>query len=268
MIKLKENNKFYLIVVLLLTLLGIFIYMFFNTNLRLNSDTVTQLYSYIGNESLTNCNSSLFYTGSTSSYTSADDDALLCNAYLYIEGSGEEVEFEVGEEETCSVDALLLDNDYNQDICTATKYLVEDLEDAYFTIYGYDLEEYSTFTLSNGNICSYNEADGYYYCYAGFDEEITISLSSAITYRLLKSAVDKSDDTIVIKDYFINLVDSKCYTDVDLNSQVSTCTTYISSNEDLTIDSSFMKSYAAIYEHVFEMDTDGNYHWVSSTKIS
>lgn len=264
----KEYNKLFLVIVLGISLIGILIYMFLFTNLNLTGDTVTDLYSYLGNDQVTNCSADLFYISSGVTYDTMDSDALICNAYLYIEDSGEVVEISQGEEEgTCVMDTLLLATDYEADICTATKYSTDDLTNAYYDIYGKTLDSYESFYLSNGNVCSYNENDEYYYCYAS-SEEITISLSSTITYRLLKSAVDVYDGSIVIRDYFINIADSTCYTDIENTNTQYDCTSYIEDFSDLQIDSSFMKSYSGVYEHTFKEDENGDYHWVSSIKIA
>lgn len=268
MIENKKVASLFMVIVLTISLLGILIYMFFYTNISLTGDTVTELYSYLGNDKITNCADDLFYLSSGASYSTMDSESLLCNAYLYVEDSGVEVEIEEGDEEgICSIDTLLLATDYESDICTALQYNIETLSDAYYTIYGETLTSYDSFSLSNGTVCSFNEDDGYYYCYSSA-EEITISLSSDITYRLLKSAVDVYDGTIVIRDYFLNISDSTCYADIANTNKNYDCTSYIEEFSDLQIDNDFMKSYSGLYEHTFEQDENGDYHWISTEKIS
>lgn len=264
----KDINKIFMIFVLSIILIGVLIYMILFTNLSLNGELTTELYSYIGNDQVTNCDDDLFYLSEGVTYDSLDASALICNAYLFIESSGEELEVnESSEEGTCEIDALLLSTDYGSDVCTATKYDVDELSDAYYTIYGKTLETYESFSLSNGDICEFNVSDSNYYCYASTDE-VAVSFNSTITYRLLKNSVDVYDGTIVIRDYFLNINSSTCYEDITIDNKNYDCTYAVEDFSELQIDTNFMKTYGSIYEHTFTKDVNGDYHWISTTKIS
>lgn len=263
----KEKSLLFLIIVMGISLVGVIIYMFLYTNINLSDDLVSELYSYIGNDQISNCNDPLFYESGIVNREESDSSALLCNAYLQLTNSLETVEIEENEEGSCSIDALLLVTDYNSDVCTATKFSLDTIKDVYFSIYGQTLTEYVSFELSNDKICEYNAEDGFYYCFNASDE-MTVSLVSSITYRLLKSAVKVYDGTFVIRDYFININDSNCYHDLANLNKHYTCTNYIVDNPDVQIDSLFMRTYSGLYEHTFKSDDNGGYYWISSKKIS
>lgn len=263
----KDNKKMFMIIVFLMSILGILVYMFLFTNLSLSGEVTTSLYAYLGNDNLISCDGELFYTSSESTYYTIDDDLLICNAYLYSLDSGEEVILEADDDlDTCLLGAVSILIDEDEVGCTTTMYPIENIKDAYYTIYGKILDEYLTFYLTDSTTCSYIEDDEAYYCYQSSDETI-ITFGSAFNYRLLKSSVKKYDDTIVITDYFMNIIDQTCYEDFGENNKNYDCSNYIEEQTNITVDSNFMKSYAALYEHTFE-EVDGVYHWVSSIKIS
>lgn len=262
----KNTIKIFSLFTVLIMVIGILLFNIFNTNLDLQSDDVKELYSYLGNDSITKCSGELFYITNYSSYTSAEEDILICNAYLYASDAGESVSFDVTSDNVCEIDDLtILSSDGLT--CLATKYDIATIKDAYYNIYNEELTEYVSFDLFNLTTCVYSEANDAYYCYNS-NESSNSTVEYSSVYRLIKTAVKHIDGSITIKEYFINITDDYCNTDLTDNNPNFLC---FSAYEEFTqtdeIDTDFMKTYAAVYVHTFEED-DGNYYWVSSEKIS
>ncbi len=261
------KNKFFITIVLFISVIGVLIYTLLYTNLKIDNKKVTNLYSYIGNDNLTKCADDLFYLSDGASITSLSENALICNAYLNVVDKGTEEKFALEEEGSCKVGSLLLSPDNNSNECTALKYNLNDIKESYYNIYGTSLSSFETFSLQNGNVCSFNEIDNMYYCYKSASET-TIDLSQSNVYRLLKSAVDVYDGTIVLKDYFLNISNNVCYIDINNNNKNYDCINFLKDNPNYEIDIKFMKKYGTLYEHTFKKDNNGEYHWIKSKKIA
>ncbi|MFI3260112.1 MAG: hypothetical protein R3Y13_00135 [bacterium] len=261
----KKNYSIFFGIIFVIAIVGILNYLLCNKNLSVNDSKVLELYSYLGNDSITICDGSIFYSENVSNYSNAEESLLICNAYLYSDREGEVLELDTVDG-VCSIDDMKIAPMSDIDACQVTKYEVGDIEQAYLELYGNELTDYEPFVINTSMKCSYNEKNLSYYCYYPAYEVLVSSDSSKI-YRLIKNVIEETDGTILIRDYFIYVKSETCYTDLDAKNKNDNCTIQFNKKSDLVIDTSFMKNYGTLYEHTFEYN-DGNYYWINSEKIS
>lgn len=264
----KQIIKSFFLPVLVLFLIGTLVYMYFNRKLDLNGDKAQELYSYLGGHDATECAGLLYYIPGTSTYDETEKDLLICASYLQVKESGEEVEFESTKNNVCKHDGITMETT-EDGICEATKYDIEDLEDAYFNMYNEEIEENVPFYLNKNKQCSYSSEDESYYCYKHTDEDLELLLGNSSLYKTMKSAIESPDGTVIILEYFINLIGtSACYTDFTTYNQRYTCSRAISEDDSFDgFDIAFMKQHAVTFRHTFK-ESNGNTYWVSTEKIA
>ena len=267
----KEKDIVFIILVILLIGLSLFliIYRVVNgKNINTESKEVKQLYDYLNADKLSNCNGLFMYTDKEVKYDNLNSENKLCLAYQMADISeAEEEEYTPKKKEsTCKIeDSMVFRADDETGKCQVTKIQKNVIDDTYKQVFGKDIENNTSFKINNSEVCYLK--DDYYYC--GQSETITYVLGNDSTiYRVINNAAEKGNK-IIIYDYFTKIIDSTCYATYTTDIQLEKCSKAYEKNNN--IEYKFMRKYTTKYEHVFEKDEDGNYHWVSTkplTKLS
>lgn len=260
----KMNKKQLLIsiaVILILVLIVILILVFKGKSLNTESELVTEIYSYMGNNDLEVCNGLATYAEEEVNYDSLENSMRICTAYslLELDDSSMVKIDKTQKNNTCSVGESITfaTDNYEDDICTVTKVSSDEINNQYKKMYGKDIESYDQFQYNDTTICYYE--DGFYYC--GLAESYTTTFGGEPhTFRSIKNAV-KEDDQIIIYDYFLKVVNNECYTSYTGNTLNDKCTENY--NEDSEMSYDFLKKYGTLYKHTYQKSGD-SYYWVSS----
>lgn len=228
-------------------------------NLNTNSQLVNEIYAYLGSNDLEKCSGLYSYTEDKLEVSDVDEEIKICNAYLQIDNEKiDEVSIDVSKnDDLCKVgDVVFATGSDEDEVCSLKRVEVEEVRDYYYKVYGEKLAEYKTFTLDNTTVCQYD--DGYYYC--GLSEVFTYTIGNETnTYRKIKSA-RKSNDMIVIYDYFVKINGENCFTSFTGSTINEACKNAL--GEDVNND--FLKEYGTLYKHTFKLNDEDDYSWVSS----
>lgn len=256
----------FVIVTLLIILVGLTVFRIVNKNLKFDDIIVTEAYKYLGNGKLNTCGGDFIYSIKEATYDSLEDSVKICNAHLYTDKSEEvKLDKKSAKKLYCEVnDDIKFTLDYESDTCSIEKYQEIDIEEAYFKIYGEKLEEHQNFELNKNSLCIYNSEEGEYLCGNEYESEI-VSLPSSTSYRVMDAAIIKFGDTLVIRDYFINHTDNKCYVDLQGVTENLKCTTD-TKEYDHEFTNTYLKTYGTKYEHTYKK-IDGEYYWVSTIRL-
>lgn len=249
------------VVILLVIFLG-------DRPLDMESDEITQLYSYLGEVDVNRCGGLNQYTGEEVTYDTISNDHKLCMAYYQLAGdkiAKEQMDVTSTNDNDVSIcevgEGIRLVAEEKEDICHYQIIERSALSDAYQTIYGEEIPDDASFYINGTDAC-YLNGDAYY---CGEAETFVVSLSPEATiYRLMNKAVEKMNGDIVIEDYYLRISGNKCYSSNDSSDEISACSTALAENENVAIDSAFVQKYGALYEHTFKQDTNDNYYWYSS----
>ena len=249
---------------LLVLLLFCFLYwlIFFKQNLDTNSTKVTNLYAYLGDNNIKECNGLSNYDANEVNKDTISEDMKICNAYVLVDSS-KIVTVKIDKTKkanTCKIDndTVFATDNADETICTLNKLDINEIKNAYKAIYGSDLEDYKDFQFNYNTICQYSSEA--YYC--GSSQQYTLTVGAEPTiYRTMKKAVEKGND-LYIYDYFLKVIDNKCYTNYTGTDEIAKCSDVIANTKDINYN--FLKKYGTLYKHTFKKDADGNYYWVSS----
>lgn len=259
----QKNKKILIIIICSIAVIGGLFILFYHENLNPESDKVNNLYNYLGDNNIKECNGLITYDEKEITPSNLENSSKLCNAYVLVDSS-KIVNMKIDKtkkEDTCKVDddTIFSTDEKDNTVCSLTKLDYSELATAYKAMYGEEISANDDFQLNYNTICQYS--DNAYYC--GSSEQYTLTVGSEPTiYRTIKKAVEKGS-TITIYDYFLKVLDNKCYTSFTGTTENTKCTSNIDSNIDFTT----IKKYGTLYKHTFKKDADGNYHWISSKPI-
>jgi flagellar basal body-associated protein FliL len=266
----KYSLKFWILIVSSLTLIIVLsfcliYFLYLSKSLKTDSNEVMSLYSYLGNDDLKQCNGLSVYSESKQDQSDIKNDMKICNAYTHLSnGLITNVKIDkTKKENACKIDdeSIFATDNYKEDFCSVTKVDIKDINTMYHNLYGIELKEHDDFQLNQSTICKYS--DGFYYC--GLAKTYTYTFGqNPMTYRSIKKAVEKGNNTIVIYDYFLKITADKCYGNYNEKSENSKCTDEL--NNKPNFDYNFLKKYGTLYKHVFIKSND-NYYWESSTPV-
>ena len=255
-----------LVVVVIVLVLIIFIG---DRPLDLESEEVTQLYSYLGEVNAYHCGGLNQYTGEEVTYDDIANNHKMCIAYYELDSSSLEhqsasiVEVNDSDIPICEVgEGILITAEEDEDLCYYQVVSKSDLASAYEKIYGQELPEEESFDINVMDVC-YLQGDNYY---CGGAETFDFSLASEATiYRLLDKAVETIQGDIVISDYYLRISNNACYSsNGNADMEISDCTSALAENPDTEITTSFIQQYGVIYQHTFKKDQNDNYYWFAS----
>lgn len=228
------------------------------------SELVTDIYTYLGNNDLEVCNGLATYAPDEVTYADLENAMRICVAYslLELDDSSMLKVDKTQKNNTCTVgesnNITFATDNYEDDICTLTKVSSDEVNEQYEKMYGQSIENYESFQYNETTICQYDS--GFYYC--GLAEEYTATFGGEPhTYRTIKN-VTENDDEIIIYDYFLKVVNNECLTSYTGTTTNNECTENYSEDEEMSY--SFLKRYGTLYKHTFKKSGD-NYYWVSST---
>lgn len=249
------------VVVLLVIFLG-------DKPLDMQSDEITNLYSYLGEVDVNRCGGLNQYSGEEVTYDTISNEHKLCMAYYHLadeEITQDQIDVTSTNDNDVSVcevgEGIKLVAEEGEDTCHYQIINQNDLAVAYQNIYGQKLPDDESFYINGTDACYLNGED--YYC--GEAETFVVSLTPESTiYRLMNKAVEKMNGDIVITDYYLRISDNKCYSSNTTEEEISACSSALSENENLEIDATFVQEHGMLYEHTFKQDSNGNYYWYSS----
>ena len=228
------------------------------------SELVTDIYTYLGNNDLEVCNGLATYAPDEVTYDDLENAMRICVAYslLELDDSSMLKVDKTQKNNTCTVgesnNITFATDNYEDDICTLTKVSSDEVNEQYEKMYGQSIENYESFQYNETTICQYDS--GFYYC--GLAEEYTATFGGEPhTYRTIKN-VTENDDEIIIYDYFLKVVNNECLTSYTGTTTNNECTENYSEDEEMSY--TFLKRYGTLYKHTFKKSRD-NYYWLSST---
>ena len=261
----KKNVVFVIAVIIVVGVLLLAVFIGEKT-LDLESEQITNLYSYLGD--VNRCGGLNQYTGEEVTYDALSNETKLCmsfyklNADIIQKESADVTTTNDSDISVCEVgEGIRFAAEDGEDVCSYQVFAKDELVNSYKTIYGEDMPLDESFYI-NGNQACYLEGDSYY---CGDAETFVVSLAPEATiYRLLQKAVEKMNGDIVIYDYYLRISDNTCYSSNSSEGEISSCTEALEDNDNIEIDSTFVQEHAAVYEHIFKKDSDGNYYWYSS----
>ena len=252
---------FIVVIILLVIFLG-------DQSLDLESDEITNLYSYLGEVDIYHCGGLNGYTGEEVTYETLSNENKLCMAYYElsdekkITNRAQATTTNENDISVCEIgEGTRLAANEGEEECHYTTISKEDLSDTYKLIYGQNLPDETSFYI-NGTEACYLEGEEYN---CGNAETYMVSLTpEANIYRLMNKAVEKMNGDIVISDYYLRISGNKCYSSNNSDSEISACSSSLEDDPDKEITSEFVSNYGSIYEHTFKQDENGNYYWYSS----
>ena len=258
----KKNKLIIVLSIIIVILMVVILVLLSKKGIPVNSKSsvVANAYKYVGNSDLEKCNGLVMYDKDKVTKDTLENTTKVCLAYSLLDEKGEEVKIDKNKKENlCSLkdDMVFALDNYEGDICTISKISKDEVHKKYKAMFGEELENDESFTLDNVSICHYS--DGYYYC--GLSEKYTYTIGGEPhTYRTIKSSY-KKDNTLIIYDYFVRVINNECYNNYITNDKDDKCTKKYDSKKDINYN--FMQRYGTLYKHVFQKDGD-NYYWVSS----
>ncbi len=250
----------FIIIVIIITAIVVIKERYIDTD----SELVTEIYSYIGNNDLSVCEGLVNYGDDIVSFETIDNATRICNAYSMLE-LDETTMVKIDKTQknnTCSIgeNITFATDDYEGDICTVTKVASDLVNEQYKKMYGTDIETYEQFQYNDTTVCYYE--NNYFYC--GLSESYTTTIGNEPeTYRAIKS-VYKDNDELVIYDYFIKIVNDECYSSFVGSTVLDTCSEQYDADEDITYN--FLKKYGTLYKHTYKKNDNG-YYWVQSEPV-
>lgn len=264
----KSNEKYFRLLVLILAIGIIVIGITWISNrskFQVNDNTTKELYAYFNSDDLESCEGLFNYSDKKIDYDSIDNKTKLCVAYknsdikdaiqITVE-KDKKGKKDKEEKLTCTVDNMIFRVNDDEKECIYTKINKDVINKTYNKMYGRDIEQIDSFQLDNLHIC-YIKSDS---VYCGLSETFTYVIGNDIDiYRVIEKTVEKSSG-IEIYDYFMKVIDEKCYNYYTTNQENSECTNKLPKN----IKYNFMKKYGTLYKHTFNKNEDGTYYWVSS----
>lgn len=228
------------------------------------SKEVQGLYSYIGDNYLDYCEGMPFYEDNKVTYEKLDNSTKLCLAYKLVDDS--QIQFDElkksKKDDVCNFNKtsqFRIDDETNK--CSIEIIPIENLESAYFKLFGKEIEATEEFNLSGSRTCYFDEEESRYVC--GNSVVQTLQLGWApTTYRMITKAKEKGNE-LIIYDYYVAINNNKCYLTNSGDQENTKCSDKI--DEKTKYNTRFVSKYGQKYIHTFEKDSDGNYHWISST---
>lgn len=260
-VKNKKSIVIFITIVLLITI-GIIVMLWWQgKKLDTDSELVTELYTYIGNNDLQVCDGLVTYGEEKVGFDDIDNNLRICSAYSLLElDEGSTIKVDTTKKDnTCSIgnNIVFASDNYEDDICTITKISSDLVNEQYKKMYGKDIENYEQFQYNDTTVCYYE--DGYYYC--GLSESYSLVVGGEPhTYRSIKKATLKNDE-LIIYDYFLRITNNECYMSYMGENINKDCSNVYSDNQD--IDYRFLRKYGQLYKHTFSKMND-SYYWVSS----
>lgn len=228
-----------------------------------NTSMINEIYTYLGQNDLSYCSGLNTYSNETVSYDSLSNADKICNAVasLYLKDEATLMKIDKSKKNnTCSIanDLVFATDNYESDMCSLYRIDKDKVSEKYKSMYGKELENDESFTLSNTMIC-YPHEDSYY---CGLSETFTVTVGvEPATYRSIKEAVEKNNK-LIIYDYFIKIANDECFTTYTTDTINSKCSADY--KEKQKVNYSYLKKYGTLYKHTFEKDSKGNYYWVQS----
>lgn len=261
----KKTNKkkviIGLIILMLVIILIVIVVLINRKSLNIEDEIVTNAYNYVGNNDLGVCAGLAIYADEAVEYDDLENAMRICNAYSLLdldETSMIKID-KTQKNNTCSIgeNITFATDNYEDDICTVTKVSSDEINNKYKEMYGKSIETYEQFQYNDATICYYE--DGFYYC--GLAESYTTTIGGEPhTYRSIKNATENNDE-LIIYDYFLKIVNDKCYTSFTGDKTNDTCSENFTEEEDMTYN--FLKEYGTLYKHTFKKSGD-SYYWVKS----
>lgn len=261
----KNINKKELIIlitiILLIVIVVVIVLLLRGKTLDTDSELVTEIYSYMGNNDLEVCNGLATYAEDAVEFDDIDNSMRICTAYSLLdldESTTVKID-KTKKNNTCSIgeNITFATDNYEDDICTVTKVESSIINDQYKKMYGKDIENYEQFQYNDTTICYYE--DGYYYC--GLSESYTTTIGGEPhTFRSIKKVSEKEDE-IIIYDYFLKVANNECYTSYTGTTKNDTCSKNYNENDEMSYK--FLKKYGTLYKHTYKKNGD-NYYWVKS----
>lgn len=257
----KKNIILGAIVLLIIIFIIVLILIFKGRSLDADSELVTELYTYLGNNDLEVCSGLATYAEYEITFDDIENSMRICSAYslLELDDSSMLKVDKAQKNNTCSVgeNITFATDNYEDDVCTLTKVSSDEINSKYKEMYGKDIESYDPFQYNETTICYYE--DGFYYC--GLAEEYTATFGGEPhTFRTIRN-VTQSDNEIIIYDYFLKVINNECYTSYVGSTLNDTCSEKY--DADAEMDYSFLKKYGTLYKHTYQKSGD-SYYWVSS----
>ncbi len=265
----KENDTFLIFLIIILIVIAIILIAFKLINgksIDPESEEVTLLHNYFSTDDLGNCEGLFNYSDGVVEAKKVKTENKLCLAYHKVElENEEEVTYKAKEKDgLCNSEDMTFKTEEGTKECKVNIYKKDEVEKKYLEMFGSNPEEIESFKTDGFHIC-YLKDDSYY---CGLSDEVTYTVGSDIAiYRGIKKANQKGDE-IIIYDYFIKMVEEKCYSSYVSGEYNSKCSDAYKDLNDKKIDFSFMKKYGSLYKHIYKKNKDNNtYYWVRSEKI-
>ena len=265
----KENDTFLIFLIIVLIIIAIILIAFkliSGKSLDPESNEVTSLHNYFSTDDLGNCEGLFNYSDGVVTSSKAKTENKLCLAYHKVElESTDSVTYKAKEKNgLCTTDEkMVFKTEEGTKECKINIYPSGEVEKKYLEMFGSKPSAVESFKTDGFHICYLK--DNNYYC--GLSDEVTYNVGGDIAiYRGIKKANQKGDE-IIIYDYFIKIVEEKCYSsyiDGELNSE---CSDAYQNLKDKKIDFNFMKKYGSLYRHTYKKSKDGTYYWIRSEKI-
>lgn len=257
----KKFNKNILYIILIVALIILLVILYLNKGHNSESSEVKRLYEFLGSNDLQVCGGLKTYGDEEINQDNLPLEDKLCLAYSLAENTELKVEKEKNAN-VCNVvgsNGFAPDN-YDADVCTISMIEKDKIDAKYKEVYGEEISEYKEFNYNDITVCYYKEDEGYY---CGLSEGYTTTIGAEPhTYRSIVD-VKKNSDELVITDYFLKTVNSKCYNSFTENKENEKC----SNNLKDKVNYKFLKKYGKKYRHTFKKDGN-NYFWIKSEPLN
>lgn len=229
------------------------------------SEEIQALYSYLGDDFLDYCNGLPFYENTEINAKNLNNETKMCLAYKYLDGSLiqlSSLEKKKKKDYCAFTKEKTFKLDPEGDSCQIEYIALNDLEKAYYTLFGQDIDSKEDFYLSGSRLCYFDNKESRYVCGTSNVNQ-TIQLGwTPTTYRIISKAKEKGNK-IYIYDYYLAINDSSCYLTNSGSLENKKCSEKINSNTKY--NNKFVLKNGQQYLHIFEKDSKGDYHWISST---
>lgn len=268
----QNKRKSWSIMALVIVALILIAIIFFvgDKNLDLESDSVTNLYKYLGEVDVYRCGGLITYNDNATTKEDISSENALCNAYYNTNENKletkniESTDINTSKTKICKVEdktTFAANEDSNE--CTYKTISKKDLNETYKKVYGEDIKMYEEkFQISDSKAC-FLEGETYL---CGDTETFTYSLGNDATiYRLMDKALKTYNGKITISDYFLKISNDKCYTSNNSANELEACSKEIASGKK--IDAEFIRKYGSLYKHTFIKDSNDNYYWNKSETV-
>jgi len=231
---------------------------------------IQNIYSFLGDKYLDYCEGMPLYEDKEANFDNLSDEVKMCLAFKLLneDNINNDTLDKVKKKNICTLTEgkdFRVDDDSTEKTVGCSVNVIDEkaLSDAYAKIFGKKIQNTIDFNLSGSKICYFDEEGNRYVCGNTVVQNLQIGWAPT-TYRLITKAKEKGNK-IYLYEYFLAINNDKCYLTNTGSKENTKCSESI--GKKTQFNDKFVKKHGQKYLHIFEKDSNGEYHWASSSLV-